>query len=280
MCLAIIALDRHPRYRVVIAANRDEFHARPALPARWWEHREPPGLLAGRDLDAGGTWLGISARGRWAFVTNVREPERFDPLAATRGSLVPELLQDRRGLRPALLGIVARGDAFNGFNLVGGDVADAAFVSNRSADIEPLEPGIHGVSNAQLDTPWPKVERAKAGVAEWLRSGGDALAGLLKRISDNTISGKIAKEVFEAIWAGEGDADAVIDKKGLKQITDTGAIEKVIDEVIAANPKQLEQYRAGHDKLFGFFVGQVMKVSQGKANPAQVNDLLKKKLAG
>ncbi len=107
-----------------------------------------------------------------------------------------------------------------------------------------------------------------------------ALAGLLKRISDNTISGKIAKEVFEAIWAGEGDADAVIDKKGLKQITDTGAIEKVIDEVIAANPKQLEQYRAGQDKLFGFFVGQVMKVSGGKANPAQVNELLKKKLAG
>jgi len=107
-----------------------------------------------------------------------------------------------------------------------------------------------------------------------------ALAGLLKRISDNTISGKIAKEVFEAMWAGEGDADAVIDKKGLKQITDTGAIEKVIDEVIAANPKQLEQYRAGQDKLFGFFVGQVMKVSQGKANPGQVNELLKKKLSG
>ena len=110
--------------------------------------------------------------------------------------------------------------------------------------------------------------------------GSAALAGLLKRISDNTISGKIAKEVFEAMWAGEGDADTVIDKKGLKQITDTGAIEKVIDEVIAANPKQLEQYRAGQDKLFGFFVGQVMKVSQGKANPGQVNDLLKKKLAG
>ncbi len=105
-----------------------------------------------------------------------------------------------------------------------------------------------------------------------------ALAGLLKRISDNTISGKIAKEVFEAMWEGEGDADTVIEKKGLKQITDTGAIEKVIDAVIAANPKQLEQYRAGQDKLFGFFVGQVMKASQGKANPGQVNELLKKKL--
>ena len=104
------------------------------------------------------------------------------------------------------------------------------------------------------------------------------MAGLLKRLADNTISGKIAKEVFEAMWSGEGDADAVIAKKGLKQITDTGAIEKVIDEIIAKNPKQLEQYRAGKEALFGYFVGQVMKATQGKANPAQVNELLKKKL--
>jgi aspartyl-tRNA(Asn)/glutamyl-tRNA(Gln) amidotransferase subunit B len=106
------------------------------------------------------------------------------------------------------------------------------------------------------------------------------IAGLVRRIADNTISGKIAKEVLEAMWAGEGDADAVIEKKGLKQITDTGAIEKVIDEIIARNPKQLEQYRAGKEALFGFFVGQVMKATGGKANPAQVNELLKKKLAG
>ena len=105
------------------------------------------------------------------------------------------------------------------------------------------------------------------------------MAGLLKRLADNTISGKIAKDVLEAMWAGEGNADAVIEKKGLKQITDSGAIEKAIDEVIAKNPKQLEQYRAGKETLFGFFVGQVMKATQGKANPAQVNELLKKKLA-
>ncbi|MFP4161874.1 MAG: Asp-tRNA(Asn)/Glu-tRNA(Gln) amidotransferase subunit GatB, partial [Ectothiorhodospira sp.] len=106
----------------------------------------------------------------------------------------------------------------------------------------------------------------------------EALGGLLRRIHDNTISGKIAKDVFEAMWAGEGDADAVIEAKGLKQITDTGAIEQVIDQVIADNPQQLEQYRAGKDKLFGFFVGQVMKRTGGKANPAQVNELLKGKL--
>jgi len=106
------------------------------------------------------------------------------------------------------------------------------------------------------------------------------LAGLLRRIQDRTISGKIAKEVFEALWAGEGDADAIIEKRGLKQITDTSAIEKVIDDVIAANPEQLAQYRAGKDKLFGFFVGQVMKLSKGKANPQQVNELLAEKLKG
>ncbi|HMN47348.1 MAG TPA: Asp-tRNA(Asn)/Glu-tRNA(Gln) amidotransferase subunit GatB [Povalibacter sp.] len=106
------------------------------------------------------------------------------------------------------------------------------------------------------------------------------LAGLLKRIVDETISGKIAKEVFESMWAEDKDADAIIESKGLKQITDTGAIEKVIDEIMAANPKQLADYRSGKDKLFGFFVGQVMKVTGGKANPAQVNDLLKRKLAG
>ncbi|MDX9987031.1 Asp-tRNA(Asn)/Glu-tRNA(Gln) amidotransferase subunit GatB [Thiothrix unzii] len=108
----------------------------------------------------------------------------------------------------------------------------------------------------------------------------DAFAGLLKRILDNTISGKIAKEVFDAMWNGEGDADTVIDKKGLKQITDTGAIEAMIDEIIAANPKQTEEYRAGKDKLFGFFVGAAMKASKGKANPDQVNAILKQKLAG
>ena len=106
------------------------------------------------------------------------------------------------------------------------------------------------------------------------------MAGLLKRLADNTISGKIAKDVLAAMWAGEGDADAVIAKKGLKQITDSGAIEKAVDEVIANNPKQLEQYRAGKEALFGFFVGAVMKATQGKANPAQVNELLKRKLSG
>jgi aspartyl-tRNA(Asn)/glutamyl-tRNA(Gln) amidotransferase subunit B len=112
------------------------------------------------------------------------------------------------------------------------------------------------------------------------RISAAALAELLKRIVDATISGKIAKEVFESMWADGKAADAIIEERGLKQITDSSAIERVIDEVMAANPKQLADYRSGKDKLFGFFVGQVQKATGGKANPAQLNELLKTKLAG
>jgi aspartyl-tRNA(Asn)/glutamyl-tRNA(Gln) amidotransferase subunit B len=107
----------------------------------------------------------------------------------------------------------------------------------------------------------------------------DQLGGLLLRISDNTISGKIAKKVFEALWNKEGkDVDSIIEDQGLKQVTDTGAIENIVDEVIANNAAQVEQYRSGKEQLLGFFVGQVMKASKGKANPAQVNEILKAKL--
>ena len=104
------------------------------------------------------------------------------------------------------------------------------------------------------------------------------LAGLLKRIADNTISNKIAREVFDAMWAGEGEADAIIDSKSLKQVTDSGAIEAIIDEVLAANAAMVAEFRAGKDKAFNALVGQAMKASKGKANPAQVNEMLRKKL--
>ena len=113
---------------------------------------------------------------------------------------------------------------------------------------------------------------------ETSRVSAAELAGLINRIHDRTISGKIAKEVFEAMWNGEGDADAVIEARGLKQITDTGAIEAIVDEVIAANPSQVAEYQAGKEKLIGFFVGQVMKATGGKANPGQVNAILRTKL--
>ena len=114
---------------------------------------------------------------------------------------------------------------------------------------------------------------------DFSRVSAEDLAGLIERIHDNTISGKIAKEVFDAMWAGEGTADEIIELRGLKQITDTSAIEAIVDEVIANNPSQVEEYRGGKDKLIGFFVGQVMKATGGKANPGAVNKLLKEKLS-
>jgi len=106
------------------------------------------------------------------------------------------------------------------------------------------------------------------------------LAGLINRIKDGTVSSKIAKTVFEAMVAGEGSADSIIESRGLRQVSDSGAIESMIDAILVANPRQVEQYRSGQEKVFTFFVGQVMKESKGKANPAQVNELLTKKLKG
>jgi aspartyl-tRNA(Asn)/glutamyl-tRNA(Gln) amidotransferase subunit B len=140
-----------------------------------------------------------------------------------------------------------------------------------------------GPAHAKLAANWVMGELSSALNRDNLDIGAsrvspEALAGLLARLVDNTISGKIAKEVFEAMWTDGADADAIIEAKGLKQITDSGAIERVIEAVMAANPKQLADYRSGKDKLFGFFVGQVMKATEGKANPAQLNELLKVKL--
>ena len=144
---------------------------------------------------------------------------------------------------------------------------------------------VAGLNDAKLAANWVMGELSGALNRDGLdiddsKVDAKALTGLLTRIKDATISGKIAKEVFEAMWAGEGDADTVIEKRGLRQITDNAAIESIVDEVIAANPAQLEQYRAGKDKLLGFFVGQVMQRTGGKANPGQVNKLLREKLKG
>jgi aspartyl-tRNA(Asn)/glutamyl-tRNA(Gln) amidotransferase subunit B len=145
-------------------------------------------------------------------------------------------------------------------------------VTARSGDAKLVANWINGALAAALN-------KANLDIAD-SPIDAEQLAGLLIRIQDNSISGKIAKQVFEAMWTGEGDADQVIEARGLKQITDAGAIEGMIDAIIAANPQQVEQYRAGKQKVFGFFVGQVMKQSQGKANPQQVNALLKAKLEG
>jgi aspartyl-tRNA(Asn)/glutamyl-tRNA(Gln) amidotransferase subunit B len=112
------------------------------------------------------------------------------------------------------------------------------------------------------------------------RISADQLRTLAARIDDGTLSGKMAKEVFDAVWTGEGGVDSIIQKRGLKQISDSGEIEKLVDAAIAAGAKQVEDYRAGKEKALQSLVGQVMKASKGKANPAQVNEILRRKLSG
>ena len=158
MCLIALAIDQSRRFPLVVAANRDEFFARPATRLGWWEHDAGgPAILAGRDLTAGGTWLGLTAEGRLAMVTNVRDPARMDPTAPSRGVIVPQWLSgreptDRFWMRTALSG-------YNGFNLIAADFkrGECFWASNLGAHPKRLERGVYGVSNASLDTAWPKT---------------------------------------------------------------------------------------------------------------------------
>jgi aspartyl-tRNA(Asn)/glutamyl-tRNA(Gln) amidotransferase subunit B len=163
---------------------------------------------------------------------------------------------------------------------------DAAVLTAQRAlaDFFQKAVALAGTAQAKLVANWlqgevsARLNREERDMAD-VPISPEQLAGLIARIADNTISNNIAKKVFDALWNGDGQsADEIIDKQGLKQITDSGAIEKIIDEVLAANQKSVEEFRAGKEKAFNALVGQAMKATKGKANPQQVNDLLKMKL--
>ncbi|NLO80202.1 MAG: NRDE family protein [Xanthomonadaceae bacterium] len=167
MCLLLLAYQVNPDYPLVIAANRDEFHRRPAAPADWWPEGD---ILAGRDLEAGGSWFGVNRRGRFAAVTNYREPEPRAIGSRSRGELVVETLRsDSPGLA-WLQHLQAEAQQFSGFNLLFGDRQGVFSFSNRSLQPAQLEPGIYGLSNHLLETPWPKVVRGKAALEAYLHS--------------------------------------------------------------------------------------------------------------
>jgi aspartyl-tRNA(Asn)/glutamyl-tRNA(Gln) amidotransferase subunit B len=163
---------------------------------------------------------------------------------------------------------------------------DAALVTASRSSADYFETLVNSsAGDAKLCANWQAGELAAALNREGLqiessRIDATSLAGLLKRLADGTVSGKAAKEVFDAMWAGEGSADQIIERRGLRQLSDAGEIEKLVDEVLAANAKQVQDYRAGKEKAFNSLVGQVMKRSQGKANPAQVNEVLRRRLKG
>jgi uncharacterized protein with NRDE domain len=184
MCLAIVALDAHPRYRLVVAANRDEFHARAASPAAWGSDATFMNILAGRDLEAGGTWLGVRRDGRFALVTNVREGRTHDPAARSRGELVPRVLNAPAPVERALRDVADTQNRYNGFNLIVGDGAGVFWMSNRSADARRFTDGIHGLSNALIDTPWPKLSRTIGHVQRWAANGDTDTAPLFAALAD------------------------------------------------------------------------------------------------
>ncbi len=176
MCLILIAWHAHPRYPVVIAANRDEFFARPTEAARFWE--DAPEILAGRDLTAGGTWMGVTRHGRFAALTNYREPEHKRADAPSRGALVKDFLAGTLPAEDYLASLNGKTDAYNGFNLICGTFDDGLWhLCNREVSIAKgnkgamrLPPGIFGLSNHLLDTPWPKVAQGKSDLAAAIKA--------------------------------------------------------------------------------------------------------------
>jgi uncharacterized protein with NRDE domain len=172
MCLVLVSWRAHPAYLLVVAANRDEFYERPSAPLGWWP--DEPEVLAGRDLaDAGGppgTWMGVARGGRFAAVTNVRTPARARAVTRSRGELPSEYLRGEQAPGDFLAGIAAGDGAFNGFNLLVSDLRTLWWHSNRAGGGTPrlLSPGRYGLSNAALDTPWPKVRTGAAAFADAL----------------------------------------------------------------------------------------------------------------
>lgn len=185
MCLVLIALNSHPDYALIVAANRDEFYDRPTAPAGFWE--DVPAVLAGRDLKAGGTWLGIDRRGRFAAVTNYRQGRREAAAPRSRGHLVSDFLTMDIGAPQAIERARADARLYNGFNLIAGDVCELLYFSNREGRARTLGSGVYGLSNHLLDTPWPKVTSTRSALGALLSGDPSELTdGLFALLSDRS----------------------------------------------------------------------------------------------
>jgi uncharacterized protein with NRDE domain len=178
MCLVVMAYKVHPKYPLIVAANRDEFLDRPTVPLHFWN--DAPHILAGRDQRAGGTWMGLTNRGRFAALTNYRDLRRPDVEGPSRGALVQHALEQDIDMIDT--------SRYAGLNLVHGHYDDLVYHSNITGAHTALEPGIHGLSNHLLNTPWPKVQRAKAGLVEAIRSDEPDPDHLFELLSDDTMA--------------------------------------------------------------------------------------------
>ena len=182
MCLLVLAVDSHPEFSLVVAENRDEFYNRPTRPAGFWE--EDPDLLAGLDLERGGTWFGVSRRGRWAAVTNYRDFHHRRYSRLSRGALVSRFLSDGESIDDVRQMLEQDDGHYAGLNFLAGDGCRTLYFSNTGGDCRYLEPGVYGLSNHWLDTGWPKVEGAKSDFKAWLDSGSTAVEPLFELLAD------------------------------------------------------------------------------------------------
>lgn len=185
MCLLVVAWKSHPRYRLVVAGNRDEFHERPTAPLGWWS--DEPAILAGRDLRAGGTWLGVSRNGRFGLVTNFRDANGAAADAPSRGQLVPQFLRDAAGARAYVDALRPGGARYAGFNLLLGDRDGLHYCTNvGNVAPRPLPSGIYGLSNHRLDEPWPKLVRTRERFVAALGAPEIDAATLVDILADRT----------------------------------------------------------------------------------------------
>lgn len=187
MCLLVLAWKVHPKYRLVLAGNRDEFHDRPAAPLNWWQ--DDPRILAGKDLKAGGTWLGVARSGRFGIVTNYRDLQAPIEGAPSRGLLVPRFLTGATSPKEFLDDLRGAAPRYSGFNLLVGGSRALYYFSNRGPNTpQALAPGVYGLSNHALDTPWPKLARTRARFEAALREPELIVETLFAILADREVA--------------------------------------------------------------------------------------------
>lgn len=186
MCLIFFSLNSHPTYKLVIAANRDEFYDRRTAPADYW--KDHPNVLGGRDLEAGGTWMGITRSGRISLITNYRDPKNIRPNAPSRGQLVSDYLTGKDSPDEYLDHLEPKAKSYNGFNLIVGTPDELWYLSNYKDGVHKISSGLHGLSNHLLETPWPKVERGKQKMKKLLEHDTIQTQNLFEVLFDDVVA--------------------------------------------------------------------------------------------
>ena len=184
MCLIVFSYQQHPQYKLIVAANRDESYERPTRAAQFW--KSAPNILAGKDLKAGGTWMGIHRSGKFSAITNFRDPSITKKEPPSRGHLVLDFLKSAMHPSDYMQNIDQKADEYMGFNLLAGTPDLLYYYSNQQQDIQKLQAGTYGLSNHLLNTPWPKIKRAKSKLTELVQEDMVSEETLFNLLADDT----------------------------------------------------------------------------------------------